>query len=237
MFAKADAPCIDPDWPGRGDCPACAVRAMMPVAPADLAGLGKLLEPITPLRLPAGAALVDAGAPPAAVFAIRTGFVKLHDLTPEGRPRIARLLRRGDVVGLEALAGHTHAHAATALTAVDACRIPTAVLRDLEAQRPAQHAALRERWDAALRQADAFILGLLAGPAPARVARLLELLTDLAGGGPPPRLGRQDIAAACDLTPETASRIASEWIARGWLVESGHTFRIDRALLRRHVGA
>jgi CRP-like cAMP-binding protein len=229
---KAKALCVDPHWQGRSNCRRCSVRAAMPFAALEAADLDALLQPIDHFVVPAGTRLVDAGAPPAAVFTIRAGFVKLHGVTPEGRSRIFRLLRPGDVVGLEALAGHPHAHAAEAITAVDACRIPTAVLRDVEARRPALHEALVARWDAALRQADAFIVDLLAGPAPVRVARLLDMLVALADGGPAPRLTRQEIAAACDLTPETASRIASEWIAQGWLVETGDTFRIDREALR-----
>lgn len=235
MTARAKALCIDLHWQGRSYCKVCAVRAAMPFAPLEVEDLDRLLLPIDHFVVPGGTRLVDAGASSSAVFTIRAGFVKLQDISPEGRPRIVRLLRKGDVVGLEALAGHSHAHAAEAITAVDACRIPTAVLRDVEARRPALHNALMARWDAALQQADAFITGVLAGPAPARVARLLDLLAVLADGTPPPRLSRQDIAAACDLTPETASRIASDWIAQGWLVESGDTFRIDREALGRFL--
>jgi CRP-like cAMP-binding protein len=234
---KAKALCVDPHWQGRAHCRTCAVRSAMPFAPLEAADLDALLQPIDRFVVPAGTRLVDAGASAAAVFTIRAGFVKLHGVTPDGRPRIVRLLRAGDVVGLEALTGHPHAHAAVAITAVDACRIPTAVLRDVEARRPALHDALVARWDAALHQADAFIIDLLAGPAPARVARLLDMLVALADGGPPPRLSRQDIAAVCDLTPETASRIASEWIEQGWLVEAGDTFRIDRDALGRFLAA
>lgn len=209
----------------------------MPFAPLDAADLGAVLQPIDHFVAPAGTRLLAAGSPASHVFALRRGFVKQHGVTHEGRARIVRLLRPGDVVGIEALAGHSHPHAADALTEVEVCRIPIAVLRELEARLPDLHASLLARWDAALRQADAFILDLLAGPASARVARLLALVADLAGDQPPPRLSRHEMAAACDITPETASRIASQWIARGWLFEDATSFRIDREALGRHGAA
>jgi CRP-like cAMP-binding protein len=237
MAAKAQALCIDRHWQGRSRCRVCAVRSAMPFAGLDVAELDAVLQPIDHFAAPAGTRLLDAGASSATVFTIRRGFVKLHDVTPEGRPRIVRLLRPGDVVGLEALAGGAHAHAADAITEIDACRIPTALLHELEARQPALHEALLQRWAAALRQADAFIIELSSGPATSRIARLLDLLVELADGQPPPRLSRQDIAAACDLTPETASRIASEWIAQGWLVEELHSFHVDREALGRFLAA
>jgi CRP-like cAMP-binding protein len=237
MSPKVQALCFAPHWRGRSHCQSCAVRSVMPFGTLDAADLDAVLLPIDHFVVPAGTRLLEAGSSAATLFTIRRGFVKLHGVTPEGRPRIVHLLRRGDVVGLEALAGRAHAHAAEAITEVEVCRIPTAVLHDLEARRPALHEALLSRWDAALRQSEAFILDLLGGPAPARVARLLDMLVELAAGEPPPRLSRQDIAAASDLTPETASRIASEWIAQGWLVEDERSFRIDREALGRFLAA
>lgn len=237
MTAQSKALCIDPHWQGRARCRACAVRAAMPVAPEATVGLEPLLLPIQHVMVGAGTRLADAGATSRAVFTLRAGFVKLYDITAEGRPRIVRLLGPGDVIGLEALAGRPHAHIAETITSVDACRIPTRVLHDLEERHPAVHQALLALWAAALRQADTFIVGLSSGSAPARMARLLDLLVSLADGAAPPRLSRQEIAAACGLTPETASRIASEWIAQGWLRESDTSFEVDRAVLRRHLDA
>jgi CRP-like cAMP-binding protein len=237
MVAKAQALCIDLHWRGRAHCQSCAVRSIMPFAGLEVAELDALLLPIDHFVAPAGTRLLDARSSPAMLFTIRRGFVKLHEVTPEGRPRIVRLLRPGDVVGLEALAGGPHAHAAEAITEIEVCRIPTALLCELEARKPALHDALVARWAAAIRQADAFIVALSSGPAPTRMARLLELLVELADGQPPPRLSRQDIAAACDLTPETASRIASDWIVQGWLVEDERSFRIDREALGRFLAA
>lgn len=209
----------------------------MPFAALDEAQLEVLLQPIDHFIAPGGTRLVAEGASAASLYTIRRGFVKLQGVTPEGRARIVRLLRPGDVIGLETLAGHGHLHTAVAITEVDVCRIPTSLLHDLELRNPALHELLLTRWEAALRQADEFILGLLGGSAPARMAHLLRLLVDLAHGEPPPRLSRQEIAAACDLTPETASRIASDWIAHGWLVESADSFRIDRDALDRLIAA
>ena len=44
---------------------------------------------------------------------------------------------------------------------------------------------------------------------------------------------RQDMAAILDISPETASRVCSQLLLRGWLHESSASFEIDRAQLQR----
>jgi DNA-binding IclR family transcriptional regulator len=74
---------------------------------------------------------------------------------------------------------------------------------------------------------------LLSGEATARVARLLELLIEMSAGNPPLRMSRQDMAAILDISPETASRVCSQLLLRGWLRESAASFDADRGALRR----
>jgi CRP-like cAMP-binding protein len=233
MARLARSLCIDPHWRGRAECRHCAVRAAMPFSALELEELDAVLGPIDNFIVPARTTIGDLADTGSHLFTIRRGLVKLEATTAAGQTRIVRLLRSGDVIGLDALAGGAAPHVAWTITEADLCRIPLALMRDLDAQRPRLHAALLQRWQSALRQADAFMLEILHGPAPARMARLLRLLVTLADGAPPAKLSRLEIAAACDIAPETASRVASDWIARGWLRERDHSFEIDAAALDR----
>lgn len=231
LFSRAI--CVDPQWVGRSDCRHCAVRHAMPFAELPVEALDRFLAPVTNLGLEAGALILGPGSPADSIVTIRRGFVKFLDPVADGRIRIVRLLGPGDVVGIEALHGPPYHHHAIALTAVDVCHIPVAVIRDLEARLPVLHACLVERWHHALEQADRFIVSLLDGPAPVRVARLLLLLAELAGDGPAPRLSRIDTAAAVDIAPETASRILGRLADDGLLVEERDQLRIDVERLSR----
>lgn len=205
----------------------------MPFAPLKAEELGQLLPPIDRYLAPIGATLVEVDERASFIFAVRRGFVKLqHDL-PSGRHRIVRLLGAGSFVGLEALLEPHYRYTAVALTELDLCRIPLAFVHSIEACCPRMHEVLIKRWDASLEQADALILGLLSGEATTRVARLLLLLADMAQGQPPPRMSRQDVAAMLDISPETASRVCSQLLMRGVMVESGNHFEINRAEVER----
>lgn len=205
----------------------------MPFAVLQGADLEQLLLPIDDFRSPRGAVLFEAGRKYKDMLTLRRGVVKLQKELPEGRHRIIRLLRAGDVVGLEGLQGDSIRHTAVALSKVEYCRIPLEVVRQMEALRPDLQSSLRTRWDANLVQADRFMLELLSGDAVRRVARLLCFLEDFAIDMAPLKLTRGDMAAILDISLETASRVCSGFIKQGWLQESGQQFRIDRAAIDR----
>lgn len=233
MYSRPRTLCTDPHWVGRADCQHCAVRAMMPFAPLHAEDLDQILSPIHEYELPAGTLLCTAGHVADSIVTVRRGFIKLQHATSEGNQRIVRLLRAGDVVGIEALQEGRYRHTAATLGDARVCRIPVGVVRQMEALRPELHASMTARWNASLAQADTVILRLLSGEASARVARFLCFLVDFAGSGPPPRLTRQDTAAILDLSPETVSRVSSAFILRGVLREHGSTFDVDRPALEK----
>lgn len=230
------SPCSKPEWIGRSHCRQCAVRDVALFAHLPLELIDSTLAPVQHFRLEAHARLLAPRDPADAVITLRRGFVKLEDLTVDGNRRIIRLLGPGDLVGLEALHAQAYLHTAETLTAIDACRIPTVVVHDLEARLPELHANVVGRWHRSLEQADRFILELLEGPAAARIARLLLMLAKLAGDAPVPRLSRLDTAAAVSVTPETASRILSLFLDDGIVIEQPDEVRLDLAALRRIAG-
>lgn len=233
MPNRARVICVEHNWLGRSDCVNCKLRSSMPFAVLQQEDLQGMLQPINNFRVLPGTEIVAAHASAKSIFTVRRGYVKLQQDLPNGRHRIVRLLGSGDVVGLEGLHETRYRHAALALTEVDMCEIPVSVMHQMEQRRPELYTSLQARWDASLMQADQVILSLLSGEATTRVARLLNLLSDMAMGEPPPRMTRQDIAAILDISPETASRVCSQLLLHGWLRESAASFEINREQMER----
>ena len=93
-------------------------------------------RPISTQELAPGETLYDENVPPESVYTIRQGLVKLVKYLPDGSQRIVRLLRQGDLAGIEALNRQTYEHQAIALEPVSVCRIPTTVVERLVKETP-----------------------------------------------------------------------------------------------------
>ena len=125
-----------------------------------------------------------------------------------------RLLRPGDVAGLETLVGERYHHTAIALQTADVCRIPRKVVIGLDQTNSRVHQALLRRWQNSVDQADHFITALSTGPAEVRMARLLITL-GCTGDQLETLPSREDMGALLGITTETASRIMAELKRRG----------------------
>lgn len=219
--------CTDATWVGRSDCRHCDVRGTMLFSTLSEAELGGILQPIDNLQLPAKGVLYREGDAGDVVYTIRRGLVRLVHYAPNGTRRIVRLLRAGDVTGLEILVNSHYHHTAEAATETDLCRIPAAVLKQLELHNAALHEALMKRWQHSVDEADTVITDLSTGTAHARAARFLlqaacdERCTECH------HLSREDIAALLGLTVETVSRVFAEFKRSGWLREDARRFQID----------
>lgn len=212
--------CTNPEWIGRAKCSACDVRNFVLFSGLTPHDLDTMLQPIDNLHAPQHAVLYEQGAAAPSVYTLRSGLIKLQVDLPNGGRRIVRVLRPGDVAGMETLVGDPYHHTAIALQDADVCRIPREVVIRLDHTHPAVHQALMQRWQRQIDQADHFITALSTGPAEARMARLL--LT-LGCNGPLPESAlpsREDMGALLGITTETASRIMADFRRRG-LVELG----------------
>lgn len=109
----------------------------------------------------------------AGVFTLRSGMVKLVRSTLDGRQRIVRVLRSGDVVGLEALAIARYDSDAIALTSVTVCRIPLGVIQQLASNSARLHMQLMNKWQRTLKDADDWLADLNFGTARQRVGNLV----------------------------------------------------------------
>ena len=206
--------CTNPEWVGRAKCAVCEIRNSVLFSGLSTHELDAILQPIDNLHVPQHALLYEKDTAAPSVYTVRSGLIKLKVDLPNGGQRIVRLLRPGDVAGMETLVGERYHHTAIALQDADVCRIPRDVVMHLDKTSPSVHQALQQRWQRTIDQADHFIVALSTGPAEARMARLLITL-GCTGDLPETMPGREDMGALLGITTETASRIMAEFKRRG----------------------
>jgi CRP-like cAMP-binding protein len=190
---------------------------------------GLIHAPIDDLEFHAGQALYAEGQAALGVFTLRKGMVKLVRVTADGRQRIVRVLRPGDVVGLESLATAHYVNEAVALTDVSVCRIPLAVMQTLNANSPRIHKRLMETWQRALREADDWLAEVNFGTARQRVCSFILKMRSTADPTQTTLFGRDDMGAMMDLKLETVSREISALVRQGViepLDRQGRSYRV-----------
>ncbi len=203
-------------WKGTSDCRNCGIRDMVLFADLNEQDFGQIHAPIDDLELQAGTTLFAEGAGASAIFTLRSGMIKLVRVTPDGRQRIVRVLRPGDVAGLEALATSRYGSEAVALSDISVCRIPAQVINALGSSSTRLHKRLMEKWQSALREADDWLADLNFGTARQRVAHFI--------------LKMRNQADAQDLKLETVSREVSALVREGVIEPLDKHGRIYRVL-------
>jgi CRP-like cAMP-binding protein len=153
-------------------------------------------------------------------------MVKLVRVTADGRNRIVRVLRPGDVVGLEALATQRYNSVAVALTEVSVCRIPLDVIHRLSASSNRMHLTLMQKWNLALKDADDWLADLNFGTAAQRVAALVRKMRNPLDGLTCTLFSREDMGAMLNLKLETVSREISKLAHEGIIEPADKASRI-----------
>ncbi len=193
-------------WKGTSDCRSCGIRDMVLFADLNEEDFGMIHAPIDDLEMSAGSALYGLGEAALGIFTLRKGMIKLVRMAPDGRPRIVRVLRPGDVAGLEALATSRYDSDAVALTDIAVCRIPLAVIHTLGAHSPRLHKRLMQKWQHALKEADDWLADLNFGTARQRVSNLILKMRSPNDARLTTLFARDDMGAMLDLKLETVSR-------------------------------
>lgn len=206
--------CTNVEWHGRAKCGTCEIRNSVLFSGLTAPELDAILQPIDNLHVPQATVLYEQLATAPYVYTVRSGMLKLRVDLPNGGQRIVRLVRPGDVAGMETLVGERYHHTAIALRDADVCRIPREVVLKLDQTSPAVHQALLQRWQRSVDQAEHCIVSLSTGTAEARMARLLIML-GCSGNQPETMPSREDMGALLGITTETASRIMAEFKRRG----------------------
>jgi CRP-like cAMP-binding protein len=186
--------------------------------------------PVDDLQIGVGASLFGEGDAALGIFTLRKGMLKLVRSTADGRQRIVRLLRPGDVAGLSALAIPRYDCDAVALTDVSVCRVPLAVIHTLQTQSPRLHQKLMEKWSVALKGADDWLVDINFGTARARVSNFVLKMRGDADADIVTLFAREDMGAMMDLKMETVSREISALVREGTLKQQDKQGRAYRSL-------
>lgn len=214
---------------GRSNCFACSLRHTMVCADVSLEDLVAFHTPIDELLFTPGAVLFNMATPADSVHCVRHGAIKLIKYDAAGNQRIVRVLKKGDVAGLESAFSGEFQHTAVAVGEVHTCRIPMSHFQQFIAQHQALQMRLLSLSQEALRQVDAWLSELVNATTPARV-RLARLLLRLrvGDGDRIHRFSLEDMGAILGITPETVSRIVSDFQREGILIRAG------KGLANRH---
>lgn len=217
-------------WRGTSDCRNCAIREMVLFANLDESDFSKIHAPIDDLDYAVGAALAQEGDRALGLFTLRSGMVKLVRTTSDGRERIVRVMRQGDVIGLEALVHGKFETSAVALTAASVCRIPLDIIQNLALQSPRLHQGLMKQWSHNQKEAQDWLADLNYGSARQRVANLILKMRNPADTQFVTLFSREDMGAMVDLKMETVSREISYFVHENVLEPLDKQGRIYRIL-------
>ncbi|MDP2419310.1 MAG: Crp/Fnr family transcriptional regulator [Hydrogenophaga sp.] len=202
-------------WRGTADCRQCGIRDMVLFADLREEDFALIHAPIDDLEFAVGQPLVRMGETATSLYTLRVGVIKLVRNTVDGRQRIVRVLRAGDVVGLEALMGPTYDSDAIALTSIKVCRLPLQVIQRLNRETPRLHQRLLEKWHRSLKEADDWLADLNFGNARQRVAGLILKMRAEHDATVSHLFSREDMGAMLDLKLETVSRTLSAFEREG----------------------
>lgn len=220
---------IESAWRGTSNCRTCAIRDMVLFADLNEDDFKMIHVPVDALEFATGETMFVEGASALGIFTLRQGMVKLVRSTADGRERIVRVLRPGDVVGLEALAHGRYDADAVALTPISVCRVPLSVIHTLQAQSPRLHKKLMEKWSHALKAADDWLVDLNFGTARSRVNNFVLKMRVKPDENTVTLFFREDMGAMLDLKKETVSREISALVREGALEPQdrlGRNYRI-----------
>lgn len=202
-------------WKGTSNCRNCAVREVALFADLDEKDFALIHVPIDDLEFKPGSCIYDESDSAVGIYTLRTGMVKLVRVTADGRSRIVRILRPGDVIGLEALATTRYNSQAVALTQASVCRIPLDVIRRMGGSSQRLHANLMQKWQQALKEADDWLADLNSGSAIQRVVALIQKMRNPLDGKTCVLFSREDMGAMLNLKIETVSRQVSKLVQEG----------------------
>lgn len=202
---------------GHSDCSRCGMRDMVLFANLTEADFEQMHTPIDDLEYPPDTQVIQQGDEANYLYTVRSGLLKIVYVNADGSQRILRILRAGDLAGLEASLESTYHHTVVTLSHARVCRIPLSTLRDLSSRSESVRGNLMEKWAGALRESETWFAEMNTGAARQRVARLLLAMRQKTAPHMSMLFKREDMGAMLDLTLETSSRVISSFIREGLL--------------------
>ena len=221
---------IESAWRGTSDCRHCGIRDMVLFADLNESDFANIHAPIDDLVFQTSKTLFMEGDAAEHVFTIRKGLVKVVRNTPDGRVRIVRILKPGDVAGLEGLFASSYESDVVATSEVSVCRIPISIIKNLSTTSPRLHMRLMERWHKAVKDADDWLADLNFGTARQRVANIILKMRHDNDPSVTSLFSREDMGAMSDLKLETVSREVSRWVKDGAIEPMDRIGRLYRII-------
>lgn len=223
---------INKAWKSGVKCEQCGIRDLVLFSDLTKSDFELIHRPINDFDLKVGATLYSQGDSSDAIFTLRHGLVKLVSYLVDGTVRIVRVIKKGDVVGLEALDNKNYFHHAVVLEDASFCRIPVSQIETLNEHSPHLAKQLTRRWQRVIYDADFWLSQLSSGFAKQRVAYLLLYLSE---GNEKQEVylpSREDMGAMLAITTETASRVVASFKRDGIISPvSTHRVLLDKARL------
>jgi CRP/FNR family transcriptional regulator, anaerobic regulatory protein len=207
-------------WRGIGECLACDGRENAFFAGLSPDAIARLHVDVDNIAIPPAEVLYQPGSEAKDVWVLRTGAIKLLAASWDGTQRIVRVLKPGDVAGLEALLAGNFAHTAMTVGNVHACRIPLPTIEQLCLEHSGFQWNLMKKLQAALSETERWLVDMASTGVSARVrmARLLLRLRD----GESNRIynfTREELGLMLGVALETASRIIAAFLRERLLVK------------------
>ncbi|HBH36191.1 MAG TPA: Crp/Fnr family transcriptional regulator [Gammaproteobacteria bacterium] len=188
------------------ECSLCPTREIALFANLKPEDLLQMHSPIQYKVFEKGDELYAIGQEADYIYTLHDGVLKLEQYLPTGEQRIVRILRRGDLAGIEAVTATNYQHDAIAMTKISVCKIPADIVLDLSLKSPELHENLMNKWQSALTTSDTWLTRLSTGPSRYRVVRLLIWLSENSLDEAFYIPGREDMGNILSLTTETVSR-------------------------------
>lgn len=218
--------CTEIIWKGRASCITCEIRKQVLFSDLPDEALRPIVTPIDTYCYPEKTPLYPAEAEGQLIYTVRKGLLKLYQILPNGKQRIVRLLKPGDVAGLELIVSSHYHHFAMTMHDSEICQIPVKVLTRLQADYPILYRQLLARWQSSLDEADRFITLFSTGSAHARMARLLLQMGIRENASWGARITREEMGDILGTSTETASRIIADFKRQQLLYEKNNTIHI-----------
>jgi len=224
----------------RAACSTCSLRELCLPAGLDPREMERVDRLVTQRRrVRKGDHLYRAGAPLAALYAIRSGFLKSCVLHEDGREQVAGFHMMGDLLGLDAIGGGRHMSDTVALEDSELCELPFDLLEQYSRELPSLQQQLHRVMSREIVRDHGVMLLLGSMKAEERLAAfLLNLSQRFAARGYSAtefnlRMTRSEIGSYLGLKLETVSRALSSFQDQGLVAVRQRQVRIlDAARLR-----
>ncbi|MBM3359459.1 MAG: fumarate/nitrate reduction transcriptional regulator Fnr [Betaproteobacteria bacterium] len=224
-------------------CSSCSLRELCLPAGIDTREMERVDRLVNRRRkLKRGEHLYRAGAPLAALYAIRSGFMKSCVLHDDGREQVAGFHMMGELLGMDAISSSRHMCDTVALEDSEVCEIPFGYLEQLSRELPSLQQQLHRIMSREIVRDYGVMLLLGSMKAEERLAAFLLNLSQrftargYSGTEFNLRMTREEIGSYLGLKLETISRVLSRFQQDGLIVARHKHIRIrDPEALRRLI--